>query len=235
MAVKVEYPAIWDDQEYYPLHEEDDVPEKPPHRRQVTYLYDALGARFPEWFITSNVCIYWEPGNTRDYVAPDLFVVTEPLPEPIESSYLLWKHPPVAFVAEVGSRSSVRRDQGPKVKTYDEIVRAGEYLYFWPRRKMLRLWRRGPEGYHEVAPEANRRLRSRELGLDLGLDERGFLRLYTPDGEMLLTHEETDQQRQREAQRRREVEARWQDEVARREALERELVALRAQLERRDS
>ena len=114
MAIRVSPPELWDDQEFYPLHEEDDVPEIPPHREQVTYLYDALRALFPDWFITSNVCIYWERGNTSAYVAPDLFAVREPLTEPVERVYLLWQQPPVIFVAEVGSRSTLRRDEGPK-------------------------------------------------------------------------------------------------------------------------
>ena len=68
-----------DDQDYYPLHEEDDVPEIPPHRRRVTYLQNALEARFPGWFVTGNVCIYWQRGNTKKYRAPDLLLVKEPL------------------------------------------------------------------------------------------------------------------------------------------------------------
>jgi hypothetical protein len=82
MAIRTP-PLSVDDQEYYPLHEEEDVSETPPHRRQTTDLANALEARFPDWFVTSNVCIYWEQGNTRDYRAPDLFVVKEPLAEPV--------------------------------------------------------------------------------------------------------------------------------------------------------
>jgi len=54
MAIPLSYPAVWDDQEFYPLHEEDDVSEIPPHRRWVTYLYNALEARFPAWFVKGN-------------------------------------------------------------------------------------------------------------------------------------------------------------------------------------
>jgi hypothetical protein len=44
-------------QEYYPLHEEDDVPEIPDHEAQVRYARDALDAHFSDWFVTGNVCI----------------------------------------------------------------------------------------------------------------------------------------------------------------------------------
>lgn len=127
MAVPISYPAAWDDQEFYPLHEEDDVSEIPPHRRWVTYLYNATEARFPTWFVTSNVCVYWEPGNTAAYRAPDLLVIQEPLAEPVHRVYQTWKQPPVAFVAEIGSRSTQREDEGPKVEIYQDLVRSEEY------------------------------------------------------------------------------------------------------------
>ncbi len=47
-------PLSMDDQDYYPLHEEDDVHEIPPHRRWVTYLHDAFTVHFPGWFVTDT-------------------------------------------------------------------------------------------------------------------------------------------------------------------------------------
>src|SRR5262245_51544728 len=91
-----------EDRDFYPLHEEDDVTEIPFHERQVRYLRDALSARSPTWSVTGNVCIYWEPGNTSRYAAPDVFVVREPLPKPDPRVYLTWEDPPVIFVAEIG-------------------------------------------------------------------------------------------------------------------------------------
>jgi Uma2 family endonuclease len=195
-----------DDQEYYPLHEEDDVPEVPPHRRRVTYLYDALTVRFPGWFVTSNVCIYWERGNTKKYRAPDLFVVQEPLAEEVHRVYQTWKQPPVTFVAEIGSKSTFRKDEGPKVEIYQDLIRAEEYLYADPPKGILRLWRLGSAGYTEVAPAANGRLRSERLDLDFGLDEAGELRVHTLAGERLLTHEETEAARQAAEARAAELE-----------------------------
>ena len=52
-----------DDQEYHPLHEEDDVPEIPPHEATVRDLRGVLTVRFPGWLVTGNVCIYWERGD----------------------------------------------------------------------------------------------------------------------------------------------------------------------------
>ncbi len=257
MAVPVSPPELWDDQEFYPLHEEDDVPEIPFHRRQVGYLDDALRARFPDWLVTGNVCIYWERGNTRKYRAPDVFVVNEALTEPVHRVYQTWRQPPVLFAAEVGSRSTFRADEGPKQRIYQNLIRATEYLYTDPPRGDLRLWRQGRDGYEAVLPEPNGRLRSPALGLDFGL-EGEFLRVYTPEGEPLRTHEESEQQLEgteqrlevteqrlevteqrlmeaderatEEARRRSEAEARAAVESARREELERQLAELRARL-----
>ena len=82
MATRVPVLSV-DDQEYYPLHEEDDVPETPPHEAAVRYARDGIAASFPDWFVTGNACVYWERGNTKEYRAPDLFVVKEPLTEPV--------------------------------------------------------------------------------------------------------------------------------------------------------
>jgi Uma2 family endonuclease len=243
-------PTALDDRDLYPLHEEDDVTEIPFHRRQVRYLEGALSAHFPGWFVTGNVCIYWERGNYALYRAPDVFVVREPLPQPDPRVYLTWQDPPVIFVAEIGSRSTQAVDEGPKVEIYAQNVRAAEYLYSDPPQGDVRLWRLGPEGYEAVAPGENGRLRSAELQLEFGL-EGGFLRVYTPEGERLRTHEEAERhveeteqraatearRRATEARRRQAAEARAAQaeeraaqEAARRQELERQLAELRARM-----
>lgn len=235
-----------DDRDLYPLHEEDDeLGENTEHYDQSHYLVGAARTMLPDWFITGNLCIYWEPGNNQRYRAPDLLAVRVPVVPPKPRVYLVFRDPPVNFVAEVGSRSSTRADEGPKVEIYERDVKAAEYLYSDPPQNVLRLWRRGEDGrYREVAPEANGRMRSAELGLEFGFDETGFLRIYTPDGTMLLTHEEEARERQaaesraaaeaRERQaaesRAAEAEARASEEARQRQELERQLAELRARL-----
>jgi hypothetical protein len=166
-------------------------------------------------------------------VAPDVFVVREPLPKPDPRVYLTWEDPPVIFVAEIGSRSTFRADEGPKLEIYSQNVRAPEYIYADPPRGDIRMWRLGPTGYDPAAAEANGRLRSVELGLEFGLEADGFLRVYTPDGERLRTHEEAEQRLAEEVQRRQEAEARAAEEAARRAELERQLAALQARQKRK--
>jgi Uma2 family endonuclease len=216
MAVRIPLPDPWDDQDYYPLHEEDDVPENPPHEATARYLRDAAAAHFPDWFVTGDVCIYWEPGDTQKYGAPDVLVVKGPLTEEVHRVYQTWRQPPVTFVAEIGSKSTFRQDEGPKVAIYRDLIRAEEYLYADPPRGVLRLWRWAAGEFSEVTPEAGGRVRSAALALEFGLDEAGELRVYTLEGEVLLTHAESEAARQ--AAEARAVE------------LERELALLRARL-----
>jgi Uma2 family endonuclease len=220
-------PAAVNERDLYPLHEEDDVTETPQHERLVRYLRDAIAAQVPGRFVTGNVCIYWEPGNYEAYAAPDLFVAQAALSHPDPRVYLFWQDPPLVFVAEVGSRSTSQDEEGVRLERYRDILRVPEHLYFDPERKELRLRRLGPVGYEVVAPEPNGRLRSEQLQLEFAVDEDGFLWVYTPDGERLLTYDEVAQRQQsaearaiEEAERRREVEARAIEEAEHRQEAE---------------
>jgi Uma2 family endonuclease len=221
-------PAAVDERDLYPLHEEDDVPEIPHHEQVVRYLRDAIGAHGPDWFVTGNVCIYWEPGNHEAYAAPDLFVVRAALPQPDPRVYLLWQDPPIVFVAEVGSRSTSLDEEGMRLERYSDVIRVPEHLYLDPERKEVRLRRLGPAGYELVAVQSNGRVRSEQLQLEFEVDDTGFLWVFTLDGERLLTYEA-------EVHRRQEAEARAAEEAAQRQELERQLAALRAQLQERET
>jgi Uma2 family endonuclease len=222
--------AYAEDRDLYPLHEEDDVTEIPFHERQVRYLRDAVSACHPEWFVTGNVGIYWEKGNYSLSRAPDLFVVREPLPNPDPRVYLTFEDPPVIFVAEIGSRSTQAVDEGPKPEIYARHIRASEYLYADPPRRVVRFWRLGADGYEPVAPEPNGRFRSVMLDLEFGLEAEGFLRVYTRDGARLRTHEEAEQAVVEEARRRLEAEQAVAEEARRRLEAEQRVAKLERQL-----
>src|SRR5687768_3652465 len=94
-------PLDLDDRDLYPLHRDKDVPETSLHELIVRYLRDAIHGFAPQWFVTGNVCVYWERGNFSACCAPDLFVVTEPMPEARPRVYHLWRDPQIRFVAEI--------------------------------------------------------------------------------------------------------------------------------------
>jgi len=263
MTVSTELsPSPLDERDLYPIHEEDNVPETDLHERLVRYLRDALDHYFSDRYVGGNICVYWERGNTRRYVAPDVFVAQGTLATPHPRTYLLWKDPPVIFAAEISSRATQSQDEGPKLEIFRQHLHVPECLHLDADHQELQLWRLGPEGYEQVPPEATGRVRSQELDLEFELDQNGFLWVYTLEGERLHTYEEAERlleeemrqrqeaeaqaaeearQRTAEAQRRLEAEARAQaaelraaEEAARREELERQLAELQAQIERQE-
>src|SRR5437016_660444 len=212
------------DRDCYPIHEEDDVPEIDFHKVQTTDLYDALRIRFSDRFVGADICVYWIPGNTRLYRAPDVFVADGTVAVQHPRVYLLWQDPPLLLAIEIGSRSLFREDEGPKQEVYEQHIRAAEYLYSNPPHSDLRLWRTGPNGYDLIPLDARGRVRSETLQLEFGIED-GYLRVYTLEGERLRTHEESEAFLVEEADRRREAEARAVTEAQQRQEAETRAVA----------
>jgi Uma2 family endonuclease len=220
---------ITEEHEWYPVHEEDSLPVRPAHERQVRYLRSALAAHFPERWVTGEICMYWEERAFHRYVAPDVLVV-EGAPETHPHDvYLAWSDGPALLTIEVGSKSTFKEDEGPKVERYLRDLNVGEYLYYHPhrneRRRWLKLWRLVEDEVVEEAAVPGGRLYSETLGLSFGLEPDGFLRIYT-NGDALPTVEE--QRTLLESERQRA-----ESERQRAEALEKEVERLRAELARR--
>ena len=202
----------------------------------LSYARDALRHHFrdrDDVYASGNLLIYYEEGNPKARVAPDVFVVVG-TPNRDRSSYLLWQEPKGPdFVLEITSRSTHREDQGKKRSLYRRLG-VGEYWQYDPTDDYLDPALQGLE----LVAGAYRRLPARELadgtlvlssallGLELRLTRRG-LRFHDPaTAQDLLDLAETATARQREQQARqdaetrlaREAEARRQEAAARREA-----------------
>jgi len=241
--------VVLDEHDLYPIHEEDSLPERPEHEYQVWALRAMLRTRFPQHWITGDVCMYWEQRNFHQYRAPDVLVV-EGVPEGEPPGvYLAWSDRPALLVVEVGSRSTFQEDEGPKVERYLLDLGVREYVYFHPRTKRLRMWRREGDEPVELSAGADGRFPSRELEVRLAVDEQGILRLYEDDGRPVPTPEEEHlraeqalellaQERQRAEQALQVADQehhRAEQERERAQALELEVERLRAELRRRDT
>jgi len=159
----------------------------------------------------------------RHQLAPDCFVAFVPNHE--RDSYNLREEGVFpAFVLEVVSPSSVKRDSEDKLRAYDRLG-AREYALFTPASggaARLAGYRRDGLGRMQPWPaDVGGTLWSDVLGLRLGVEEN-LLRAWTAKGEVLMTLAE-------EARAHRE-EARARQEEAR--AHEAELERLRLELER---
>jgi Uma2 family endonuclease len=223
MAIAREH--VLDERELYPVHEEENVPVRPAHEYQVWTLLSALRTRLPQFWVTGDICMYWEEGAIRRFVAPDVVVLERPIEGEDPGVYLAWKDARPLLTIEIGSKSTFKEDEGPKVERYIGDLQVGEYLYYKPHRmrrwRNLVMWRLDGDDVVAVEPNAAARLSSRELGLDFGLDEKNFLRLYEPDGSPVPLPQELQGELERERQRA--------------DTLEQELDRLRRQLREREA
>ena len=177
-----------------------------------------------------NNFLYYERGNPRAVVAPDVYVVVGAPTHPPRDSYLLWNEPKGPdFVLEVTSKSTRGTDERRKRELYASLG-VSEYFLYDPRAEYLVPPLQGfrlHEGEYRALPAvtvlSNRgvAVASEMLGLELR-DEREERRVRLRDpatGENLLTHEESEQAREEAERTREEVErAREEEAVARRAA-----------------
>jgi hypothetical protein len=136
----------------------------------------------------------------RKQVAPDTFLAF--VPQRQRNSYNLERERVFpAFVLEVVSPSSKKRDEQDKVRAYD-VLGAQEYALFTPREpapSTLQGYRRDADGrFVPWLPDESGRLWSDVLQLWLVVREP-YLQAETPDGVLLLTPEQ-------EAELRRQTE-----------------------------
>ena len=201
----------------------------------------------PDVYVSGDLFIYYEEGNPRARVAPDVFVAFG-VPKHKRPIYKLWEEGVVpAFVMEVASVSTWREDDGRKAKLYERLgVR--EYWQYDPTGEYLGLHFKGRRlagSAYEPHPvfeslDGSLLVRSDALRLDCRVkgEELHFLKPGT--GERILTYsEEHDARRAAESRaesaelRARALASRAESAESRAEAAEAELVALRARLDER--
>ena len=221
----------------YPSSDGKPMAESDSQRIPLTYAVDRLRYYFrnhADVYASGNLLIYYEEGNPRARVAPDVFVVFG-VRNVERSSYRLWeegKGPD--FVLEITSRATWREDQRKKRELYRRL-RVREYWQYDPTRDYLEPPLQGlelVEGAYERLPEREMAdgtlaLRSEVLGLELRLAGRR-LRFHDPQtGKDLPDLAETEARVEQEATARRQeaaarqaAETRIQQEVAARRAAE---------------
>ena len=209
---------------HYPSSDGKPMAESDFQRTPLSYAVERLRHHFRDRrdvYVSGNLLLYYEEGNPRVSVAPDVFVVlgVSNADRPI---YKLWeeaKEPD--FVLEITSRTTYREDQGRKRELYRSLgVR--EYWQYDPTRDYLEPPLQGLElraGEYRRLPgrelaDGTLALASAVLGLDLRLTERG-LRFHDPEtGQDLPNLAETDEARKRESEARQAAETRLAQETA---------------------
>jgi Uma2 family endonuclease len=182
-----------DRQIYYPESDGKPMAETDVHIDALIYLREALKDHFrdaPQMYVAGNMLLYYEEGNPRACVAPDVFVV-QGVAKGERRTYKLWEEGQApAVVFEITSRKTRMEDLRTKRGVYARLgVR--EYFMYDPLGEYLQPPLQGyrlQEGeYRPMPPMGAGQLPSQVLGLELRL-EAGRLRVVDPaTGERLLT------------------------------------------------
>lgn len=194
---------------HYPTSDGKPMAETDLHRDDMVDTIHMLQDYYtdrPGVYVSGNLLLYYEEGNPRRHVSPDVLVSLGIPREPRRDYYLVWKEGKAPdFVAEITSKTTRREDQKTKFVIYRDVLKVPEYVLFDPRgdylKPALQGYRLVGGDYVAIEPVAGR-LPSEILGLHLERDG-DRLRLFDPaTGEYLLTRLE----RQQSAERRAEVE-----------------------------
>ena len=104
------------------------------HRRLMTALIEALEKWFADddVYVTGNLLLFYEEGNKRRHVSPDVFVV-KGVHKQERLNYLTWEEgrgPNV--VVELTSSSTQKEDTVKKFALYQDVLKVPEYFLFDP-------------------------------------------------------------------------------------------------------
>jgi len=215
---------------FYPDSDGKPMAESDFQRKPLTYAVEALDAFFanrPEVYVSGNMFVYYEQGNPRAVVAPDVFVVVG-AEKRDRKSYFLWREPKAPdWVLEITSDATRAEDRDVKHKLYARLG-IQEYFQFDPTGDWLVPpligYRLTGVAYRRLAavttdPGGRISVASPVLGLEVWA-EGGRLAFYDPRGKTkLLNYAESEQARREAEQARRTAErARREAERALRES-----------------
>ncbi len=218
-------PEKIEEEVFYPYTDGEPMAESDFQYEFLVYVRDALNVHFsksPDIYVSGNMFIYYEKGNPRKQVAPDIFVVFG-VPKYKRYSYKIWEEGKMAdVVIEIVSRGNWRKDE-QNVNLYRRLG-VKEYFRYDPTGDSLDPVLQGhwldEDGTYqkmelEVLPNGIQKLDSFLLNLELRL-ESGRLRLYDPKQEgYLLSYEESESRAEEERLERLEAESRAEEAESR--------------------
>lgn len=214
----------------YPTSDGRPMAETDRHREIMMAMIKILQAYYaldPNVYVSGNLLVFYEPGNRRRHISPDVFVV-KGVPKHERLNYLIWeegKGPDI--VIELTSKSTKDEDMVEKFHLYQDNFKTPEYFLFDPTgdylTPVLQGYRLQGDRYERIVTVEGR-LPSEVLGLHL--EQNGSeLRLYDPStGRWLPTPEEAIEEAQMTAEREKVARLSAEEEIAR---LRAELAALR--------
>ena len=182
-------------------------------------------------YVSGNLLMYYEEGNIRRSVSPDVFVVFG-VSKKRRRTYRTWEEGYTPdFVLEVASKSTYRQDLTHKKELYASVLGIREYYIYDPYHEVdpYFLGYRLMDGAYKEIALVDERLPSLVLGLELG-EREGVFGLYDPKRSVWL--QPLAEQVKQEAQARQRADARAEQEAQARQRAEAELAETLAALER---
>jgi Uma2 family endonuclease len=169
----------------YPYSDGKPMAETDLHRDLMNMQIEVLKQYYEgqdDVYVSGNLLMFYEKGNKRRHVSPDVFVV-KGVPNHMRPNYLVWEEGRAPnLVIEMTSSSTRREDVGKKFKLYQDVLKVREYFLFDPYGDYLKPPMQGYRlvkgEYREIGQQAGR-LPSLVLGLHLERDEK-ILRLWNP-------------------------------------------------------
>jgi Uma2 family endonuclease len=186
MAIPLQHDVEYPESDGQPMAESDI------HRREmidlITGLEDHLRDR-PDVYVAGNLFLYYQKGDPRAVVAPDVFVVFG-VPKGDRKAFKVWEEGAAPrFVIEVTS-DSTREDDLQRKRDLYERLGVEEYFLHDPLGDyldpVLQGFRLSAGRYAPIQPGSQGDLTSRTTGLTLRPEGRRLRLLVTATGEPLL-------------------------------------------------
>ena len=214
--------------ELYPESDGKPMAETERHFRELLKNFNRIENHFahlPDVYILGDMMMYYEEGNPRKSISPDIFVAFG-IGKKERRIYKIWEEgKPPDFVLEFASKGTYRTDLTRKVQLYAEIGISEYFVYDVDRRYLptpLMGFRLIEGAYVEISPLATGGILSVTLGLEFHvLDES--LGIYDPEAEVWL---------KTSAERAEDAEERSNQEATARHKAEAEIARLQEELER---
>ena len=168
----------------YPESDGEPMAESGKHVRLLLDIIETIDRHFqdiPDVHVGGNMFLYYEEGNPRKVISPDVFMVRGVGKKDLRT-YKTWEQQPyLDFVLKLASPSTYTKDFNEKKAIYEQILRVKEYCIYDPYHEIdpsFVGFRLVGDVYEEIA-FVEGRLPCETLGLELG-ERDGVLRLYDP-------------------------------------------------------
>lgn len=181
----------------YPTSDGQPMAETTLHRKVMSHTIGALERRYagvPDVWVGGNLLLYYQQGNPKKCVAPDVLLV-QGVAKRDRDIYLLWEEKPPALIFEITSKKTRREDTDSKPSLYErlgvtELVLFDPYgEYLKPRLQGYRLER---GRYRPISPNGDGSLDLQTVGVTVRPEGERLRLMDTASGEKLLWEEEID-------------------------------------------